>query len=238
MRYPDPVILDGKELPWVEHADHLGHTLHQQVAMDMDCNRARAKFIQKSVEVREEFAFAHPDQQLQLMGILCCDGYGSMLWELQSDKVEQFFKCWNTAVKLAWGVPRSIYTYLVEGFFAQNHISLRNQVLSRYPGFFRGLMTSPSKEVRMLMLVRTIRDDPRSHTCMNLRYLRLKTGLEEAQSYSGWRVKEALGRKNVPENEKWRLGLLTTLLNMKMDKLIQVQDSKQLCAMIDSLCST
>ena len=88
------------------------------------------------------------------------------------------------------------------------------------------------------MLVRTIRDDPRSHTCMNLRYLRLKTGLEEAQSDSGWRVKEALGRKSVPENEKWRLGLLTTLLNMKMDKLIQVQDSKQLCAMIDSLCST
>ena len=88
------------------------------------------------------------------------------------------------------------------------------------------------------MLVRTVRDNPRSYTFMNLRYLRLKTGLEEVYSYADWKVREALRKKNVPENEKWRLELLTTLLNMKMDKLIQVQDSKQLCAMIDSLCST
>ena len=65
-----------------------------------------------------------------------------------------------------------------------------------------------------------------------------ETGLEEVHSYTGWRVREALGKKNVPENEKWRLGLLTTLLKMKMDKFTQVQDSKQLCAMIDSLSST
>ena len=29
VRYPDPVQLDGKDLPWVESADHLGHKLHQ-----------------------------------------------------------------------------------------------------------------------------------------------------------------------------------------------------------------
>ena len=82
VRYPEPVELDGQKLPWVEHADHLGHTLHQVVTMDMDSNRARAKFIQKSVDIREEFSFAHPAQQLQLLELLCCDGYGSMLWEL------------------------------------------------------------------------------------------------------------------------------------------------------------
>ena len=102
VKYPDPVQLDGKDLPWVEHADHLGHTLHQSVTMEMDSNRARAKFIQKTVDVREQFSFAQPKQQLQMVEILCCDGYGSMLWELQSDKAEQFFKSWNTAVKLVW----------------------------------------------------------------------------------------------------------------------------------------
>ena len=61
-----------------------------------------AKFIDRTVDVREQFAFAHPRQQLQMIQILCCDGYGSMLWELQSSKAEQLFKSWNTALKLVW----------------------------------------------------------------------------------------------------------------------------------------
>ena len=51
--YPSPVQLDGKDLPWVVTADHLGHTLHQLVTMDQDAKIKRAKFIDKSVEIRE-----------------------------------------------------------------------------------------------------------------------------------------------------------------------------------------
>ena len=49
----DNVKLDGKDLPSVEYADHLGHTLHQSVTMDMDSNRARARLIDSTVDVRE-----------------------------------------------------------------------------------------------------------------------------------------------------------------------------------------
>jgi hypothetical protein len=124
----------------------------------------------------------------------------------------------------------------VEGYLAGEQLSLRNQILSRYPGFFRGLLSSPSREVRLL--ARLVKDDPRSSTCRNLRYIRQMTGLQQADSFSSWRVKGALSMKKVPENEKWRLGLLTTLISMRQDKYTNVQDSKQLTAMIDSLSST
>ena len=206
------------------------------MTIEMDCNRARAKFIDKTVDVREQFAFAQPRQQLQMIQILCCDGYGSMLWELQSSRAEQLFKSWNTAVKLVWEVPRSTFTYLVEGYLAGEQLSLRNQILSRYPGFFRGLLSSPSREVRLL--ARLVKNDPRSTTCRNLRYIRKMTGLQQAESFSSWRIKGALGMLEVPENEKWRLGLLTTLITMRQNKYTNVQDRKQLTAMIDSLSST
>ena len=51
--YPAPVKLDGKDLPWVEHDEHLGHTLHQLVTMEMYSNRARVKFIDKTEDVRD-----------------------------------------------------------------------------------------------------------------------------------------------------------------------------------------
>ena len=73
-----------------------------------------------SVDIREQFSFAQPDQIVNMIQILCTDAYGSMLWDLQSNPAEQYFKCWNTAIKLVYGVPRSTYTYLVEGFLAKD----------------------------------------------------------------------------------------------------------------------
>ena len=55
---------------------------------------------------------------------------------------------------------------------------------------------------------------------------------------ASWRIKGALQMMKVPENKNWRLVLLTTLLTMRQDKYTNVQDSKQLTAMIDSLSST
>ena len=56
--------------------------------------------------------------------------------------------------------------------------------------------------------------------------------------YSKQRVKMSLPRQNVPEQEKWRLGLLASLLKMRSENNRKVQDNKAICAMIDSLCST
>ena len=88
------------------------------------------------------------------------------------------------------------------------------------------------------MLVNMVSKDPRSTTCRNLRYLRLVTKMDQAEQFSSSRIREALPVQHVPEKEKWRLGLLTSLLKMSKEKYTMVQDSKQITAMIDSLCST
>ena len=124
----------------MERADHLGHIIDQTTNMEADCLRGRAKFISKSVEVRNHLRFAAPEHILHAIQVLCTDAYGSMLWSLDSDTAESFFKSWNTCVKLVYGVPRNTFTYLVEGYFAAGQTSLRNQILSRYSGFYRKLL--------------------------------------------------------------------------------------------------
>ena len=88
------------------------------------------------------------------------------------------------------------------------------------------------------MLVRIIQDDPRSTTCQNLRYLRKLTNLENPETYSSWRIKEELPQKSVPEAESWRLGLLAELMRVRQIKYMEVEDSKRVTAMIESLCNT
>ena len=79
---------------------------------------------------------------------------------------------------------------------------------------------------------------PRSTTCKNLRYLREITGLDQPEVFSSWKIKANLPVQNVPDHEKWRLGLLSKLLEMRQTKFMKVQDSKQITSMTDSLCST
>ena len=54
----------------------IGHTLQQLTNMEKDCQRSRARFIAKNVELREELSFASPDQILRAVQFLCSDAYG------------------------------------------------------------------------------------------------------------------------------------------------------------------
>ena len=103
-------------------------------------------------------------------------------------------------------------------------------------GFYRNLLASPSREVRMLD--KMVSADPRSITCKNLKYLRKLTNHDQIECYSSWRVRELLPVQRVPDRESWRLGLLAKLLEQRQAKYLEVQDNKRICAMVDSLCST
>ena len=140
----------AKKLPWVNSAEHLGHTLHKDCTMDMDARTKRASYIDKTCDIRNTFNFAHPDQILKAGQVYCSDAYGFMLYDLSSQASQSYFKCWNTFVKLAWDVPLNTYTYLVENCLAGPFVPLRKQICSRYVNFFRKLFSSTSKEVRHL----------------------------------------------------------------------------------------
>ena len=43
---------------------------------------------------------------------------------------------------------------------------------------------------------------------------------------------------NVPDADKWILGLFASLMKLKTEKYHQVEDYQHICAMMDSLCST
>ena len=45
---PAPLVLDGKCLPWVVSAPHLGHILHESGSMDQDLKVKKAAFIDES----------------------------------------------------------------------------------------------------------------------------------------------------------------------------------------------
>ena len=144
--------------------------------MDHDCLEKRAHFIDASVKIRETFFFAHPAEQIAATAKYCTAAYGSNLWDLGSPATRMMVNAWRTGHKLAWSVPRSTHTYLVEEVLAPGVANLHVSLLHRFTNFFRGLISSPSQEVTVLALLAA--RDLRSSTGSNLEMVRTMTGLD------------------------------------------------------------
>ena len=141
----------------------------QNPKLIVDATRARTSFNARANDIRDNLFFSHPSQRTLAIQLYCCDGYGSMLWDLRSDYAEKYFKAWNIQMRKAWMVPPMTHTYIVESYFATGHMSLRNQIYSRYAKFVQKLLNSPSKEIQFLSKLLT--KDPRSTLNKNIWFL-------------------------------------------------------------------
>ena len=233
---PDHLMLNGKQLPWVESALHLGHVLHESGTMEQDIKAKRASFIGESTECRETFGFASPMEVLRAVKVYVGSHYGSNLWQLDSPMAEQYYSAWRTCVKLAWQTPRATHTYFVDQLLACGFSSVKTDVLARYVNFVAGLRNSPSMEVRVMCGV--VAGDVRTTTGRNLSFLRAESGLEPLSCSSG-KIKAVLGSKlaMAPDMDKWRIKYLAKLLEERGQAHYEGDDVVDLTVLIDSLCT-
>ena len=235
--YPAPLQLNGRDLPFVTTATHLGHELCQDCTMDQDAKIKRAGFIDRSTSVRETFSFAEPMQVISAVGTYCCDHYGSMLWPLYGQAAEKYYRCYNTCVKLAWNCPRSSHTYFVTNVLTRGVISVRIQIMSRYVKYVQSLLKSRSPEV--VSVANKMMRDMGSTTGSNMARLQQETGLN-IWSTTPAKVRQALveAEQPVPETDLWRVGLLEKLLAQRRQMEVNIEDTKAVSDLIDSLCSS
>ena len=222
--YADDLVLMAS-ITFVPNATHLGHELTQACMMELDCKIKRADYIDKTVNIRETFSFAEPEQILQAVEKYCCDYYGAMLWQLDSHMAGQFFRCWSTCVKLVYDVPRATHTYFVDNLLAASFLSLRQQIILRYAKFVRGLLSSPSTEVALVANI--VAHDMGSNTGQNMAMIRRDTQLNPWEA-SPVQVRDNLPSAVVPQPDKWRLTLL--------QKYIAQRRKMEINSLISSLC--
>ena len=231
--YPSMLKLGDHTLPWVETAEHIGHTLHQSGKMDHDSKIKRAIYIGKTSEIRRNFGWAHPNQTIRAAEIFAGDHTGSNLWLLSSESAESYYKSWNTFVKLVWNVPRSTHTDIVEGLLAKDFVTCRNQILSRYCKFYQSLLASPSREIRILASIVT--HDLESTTKKNIDHITSLSGGFSPIEYGKERIQTQLPVKSVAA---WKSGMLKSMLDQRRVLWDEAKETAQIQGWIDSLCST
>ena len=142
-----------------------------------------------------------------------------------------------TAVKLAWGCPQYTRTYILQQMLCCGFTSAKVDILSRYVKFFHSLRSSACLEVRVMS--RLLARDIRSVTGKNLSHVKVVSGLDPWCT-SNSKMREALVAAEVvevPQQDRWRLPYLSSLLSQRRVAHITAQedDEKWLTGLIDSL---
>ena len=145
--------------------------------------------------------------------------------------MKMFVNAWRTGHKLAWEVPRSCHTYLVQEVLAPHVGELNVSLLLKHVGFFRSLITSPSSEVVVVALLAA--RDVRSNLGKNLALVREASGLDPWLASTG-QLRAALGRA---EADHWPAGLLQKLHGERLlvNYAADSEKEKRLESLISSL---
>ena len=124
------IKLNGHDLPWVERAVHIGNTLISSGAMDQDLREKRAIFIDKCMELNQEFYLYPPEVKLKMCKIYNSHFTGSPLWDFFSSHFSQLCNSWNVNIRIMFGIPRNTHCWIVEEISGGNHA--RQMIFSRY----------------------------------------------------------------------------------------------------------
>ena len=163
-----------------------------------------------------------------------------MLWDLQGDMANKDYNSWKACIKLAWEVPRATHSYFLD-YLSGGLVTVRRDIITRYAGFFKSLLTSPCREVNIL--ARLVAKDIRTTTARNLRLLEVETG-GGTWATSLTLLKEKLKEQDpvVPLEDRWRVPYLGKLLEERdmllYEGLAETEpEVESVQNLIDSLCT-
>jgi hypothetical protein len=203
--------------------------------MEEDARVKRMNFIRESTDIREMFSWAHPVQVLEAIRVYTTSFYGSMLYDLYGEEANMIYRCWNTAVKLVWDVPRNTSTFLVENLLGGNIQHVRGSILKRYTMFCQKLLKSSSTEIRILASISA--EDTRSNMGRNLMCIGQETGLDPLRS-GKLEVGETLEKTDVPLEDTWKIPLLKRLLEERQEQRDGDCNTKETDELITVVCTS
>ena len=88
-----------------------------------DATSKRSQFIDRNINLNQEFSLAHPELKSRINQIYNDSFYGSILWDLKGEKTKQIINSWSVAVREMWNLPFNAHRGFIEplgGFHAQD----------------------------------------------------------------------------------------------------------------------
>ena len=228
------LILCGNPLPWTDRCKHLGTTLQNKVdGCQEDMRVKNAMYIQKNIELNQEFSFAHHNTKVSINSIFNSHYSCSPLWDLFSPRALSLESSYNKSIKIMMDLPYATHRSLIEPLSGKKPLKI--VLISRFLGFMEKIGKSNKKG--LIMLMETSRKDVRSVTGSNYRNIMLLTGKCRVSDVCKGDVKD-LHYHKLDQCEAWKVGAIQEILQAK-EGLAQIEgfEDDELDFILNYLCT-
>lgn len=212
---PSPLLLGFDNIPWSNRYKHLGHILYRDGTLVEDCSLKRRIFIGKYHSLCQTLSKKDPKVYMKLISIYMCDFYGSNLWNLFNEPIEQLYIMWNQMIRFVFNLPRNshrtAHRYLIEPVSNTPH--LKTKLSDRFLKFYLSLYNCDKPIVRHLKDIQE--NDFRSDFGMNVRTICNLSGVKNMLL-----VKRGSIRYHpINDLDKWRVPILNEILAILNNRL-------------------
>ena len=119
--------------------------------MHQDLREKRAIFIDKCMELNQEFFTYPPEIKLKMCNIYNTHFTGSPLWDFESHYFAQLCNTWNENMRIMFEIPKETHCWMVEELSHGKHA--RTMIFSRYIKFIDSLVNNKRPTIRSLFKI-------------------------------------------------------------------------------------
>jgi hypothetical protein len=202
----------GNPLPWTDKTRPIGIDIENKIyGCEHDMKVKRAKYIDKNIELNQEFFFAHPSTKVKLNQIYNSHYSGSPLWDLFGQGAASIEASFNRSVKVMLDLPFATHRSLIEPMTDAKHV----KIIQRFLGFMDKIDSSDKIALKMLKVEAML--DVRSVTGRNYRNIMLLAGKSSVDHVR----KGSLDLSYFPLDveDSWKLGVIKEIIDAKSDVL-------------------
>ena len=203
------MMLCGTALPWVDRVKHLGITVTNTLnGCQKDIMIKRARFIERSTEILQEFHFAPPAAKMKLHNIYNSHFTGSNCWDMTSRAGEMMEATFNRNIKLTYNLPYPTHRNLLQPISGAR--PLRLTLAKRLLTFTEKIRKSEKPVLRHIM--KLVESDVRTGTGRNLRSILLLTDKSSLNQLHASDVDQV---QYYTEPEQWRVLSILEILELR-----------------------
>ena len=207
------MTLCGTPLPWVDKLKHLGITVTSIIdGCQKDISIKRARYIERSCEILQEFHFTAPLMKMKLHSIYNSHFTGSCCWDMTSQAGKMLEATFNKNIKITYDLPYATHRNLLPVISGAK--PLRITLAKRLIAFTERIRNSDKSVLRRILTL--VESDARTVTGRNLRSVLLltdKARINQLQP-SDMELVSYYG-----EPEQWRIVSINEVLQMRAGEL-------------------
>ena len=215
----EKVVVAGKRFPWVDHAVHIGNTIHEDGTMEQDIKVKRAQFVDSCHDLQAEFNKVHPEVQAKLLALYNSSCYGSNTWNLYGIWARKLFTSWNISLKYIWDLPHETHRYFFEHLTDCRHLKVL--LVKRFLKFVLSIFEGENELCKVLLFTNS--RNVRSVTGSNLRNIELEVGenivLENLRK-TFHHICRKIEFENLPDEEAWRIAAMKEVALVKSGHMV------------------